>query len=503
MKGSVVVFLRTMLPVLFLGLVFAGCQKKTGVSAGSSPGELDTSRRVEISLYVVSDEPPRQSEIYENFNRLLVEKLNCTLKINWIPWAEFTNKYSLLFSSGEEFDLSYAATWLNFTPLAQKGAFMELDELFPKYAPGNYARQSKTALQQATVNGNIYAVPTLQATYSAYGPLYRADLALPYGWDGKMETIDDYEKYLRIVKDNNPGIEPIDIYSFGSEIDSLYIQNDDYFMFKGMDFLFFDPRLDHPKIIPLWEYEHVNDFLGMIERWNNAGFYPKNALSDTDSAKIRSGKAASRIHNPDTWIGEVHNNPQWDIRYSNMVGDISNLPFTQDALVVSNTAKNPERALALYDLVTNDEEVWRAFFYGIKGKSYDVEVIDGQEYVKPLNTDDYGFSALWTARTNEFFLPTIGDPPEIKVMKADWDSRIKDGVRSQKFQSLQIDTTSVETEFAACIAAHHQYWWPLELGYVDKSRLSEYKEKMEAAGVEKVRAVLQTQMDNYLADLSN
>ncbi|MDR1948787.1 MAG: ABC transporter substrate-binding protein [Spirochaetaceae bacterium] len=503
MKRFMSLFLRGAVLVPLFVLVLSGCSKKPAEAAGTAgTGGLDTSRRVEISLYVISDEPAKQSEIYDNLNKMLIEKLNCTLKINWIPWAEFTNKYSLLFSSGEVFDLAYAATWLNFAPLAQKGAFMELDELFPKYAPKNYARQSKTALQQATINGHIYAIPTLQATYSAYGPIYRAELALPYGWDGKMETMADYEKYLQIVKDNNPGIEPIDIYSFGSEIDSLYIQNDDYFMFKGTDFLFFDPRLDHPRIIPLWEYEHVNDFLTMIDRWNKAGFYPKNALSDTDSAKLRNGKSASRIHNPDSWTGEVHNNPQWDIRYANFVGDISNLPFTQDALAVSNTSKNPERALALYDLITNDEEVWRAFFYGIEGKSYEIEVIDGQEYVKPINVDDYGFSALWAARTNEFVLPTVGDPPELKQMKAEWDSRIKDGVRSQKFQSLQIDTTSVETEFAACIAAHHQYWWPLELGYVDASHLAEYKEKMEAAGIEKVRAVLQAQMDSYLAGLN-
>jgi putative aldouronate transport system substrate-binding protein len=484
--------------VFLLALVFSGCSKPASSSrSAGTDGGLDTSKRVEISLYVVSDEPAKQQEIYDNLNKLLIEKLNCTLKINWIPWAEFTNKYSLLFSSGESFDLSYGATWLNFAALAQKGAFMNLDELFPKYAPKNYARQSKTALMQATVNGHLYAVPTLQATYSAYGPIYRADLSLP-GWDGKMETMADYEKYLQIVKNNNPGIEPIDIYSFGSEIDSLYIQNDGYFMFKGTDFLFFDPRLDHPKIIPLWEYDHVNDFLTLIDRWNKAGFYPKNALSDTDSAKLRNGKSASRIHNPDSWTGEVHNNPEWDIRYANFVDDISNLPFTQDALVVSNTSKNPERALALYDLITNDQEVWRAFFYGIEGKSYEIQVVDGQEYVKPINVDDYGFSALWAARTNEFNLPTVGDPPELKAMKADWDSRIKDGIGSQKFQSLQIDTTSVETEFAACIAAHHQYWWPLELGYVDASRLAEYKEKMEAAGIEKVRAVLQAQMDTYL-----
>jgi putative aldouronate transport system substrate-binding protein len=86
-------------------------------------------------------------------------------------------------------------------------------------------------------------------------------------------------------------------------------------------------------------------------------------------------------------------------------------------------------------------------------------------------------------------------------MKQSWDAYIKDGVLSQKFQSLAVDTSSVETEFAACIAVHQQYWWPLELGYVEPSRITEYKEKMEQAGIGKVRAVLQAQLDTYLQSL--
>lgn len=74
-----------------------------------------------------------QDAIDENLNKLLKEKLNCSLKINWIGWAEYANKYPLLFSSGEEFDMAYSASWLNFASLAQKGAFKSLDELWPTY----------------------------------------------------------------------------------------------------------------------------------------------------------------------------------------------------------------------------------------------------------------------------------------------------------------------------------------------------------------------------------
>lgn len=90
-----------------------GGAAKSG-STSSASGELDTSEFVELSMYVISDRPAGQDAIDENLNKLLKEKLNCSLKINWIGWAEYANKYPLLFSSGEEFDMAYSASWLNF-----------------------------------------------------------------------------------------------------------------------------------------------------------------------------------------------------------------------------------------------------------------------------------------------------------------------------------------------------------------------------------------------------
>ncbi len=153
-----------MTAALTVGLL-AGCgngrtstpEKTGGQSAsaeGTTNGELDTSEEVELVMYVVGDRPAGQDVVDENLNKILKEKLNCTLKINWIGWAEYSNKYPLLFSSGEEFDIAYSATWLNFASLAQKGAFMNLDELWPTYAPDNFAAATETAKEQATVGGH-------------------------------------------------------------------------------------------------------------------------------------------------------------------------------------------------------------------------------------------------------------------------------------------------------------------------------------------------------------
>lgn len=107
----------------------AGCGSAgNGTSASSATdssatGELDTSKEVNLVMYVVSDRPAGQDAVDENLNKLLKEKLNCTLTVNWIAWSDYANKYPLLFSSGEQFDMAYTSSWLNFTSLAQKGAW--------------------------------------------------------------------------------------------------------------------------------------------------------------------------------------------------------------------------------------------------------------------------------------------------------------------------------------------------------------------------------------------
>lgn len=57
-----------------------GGAAKSG-STSSASGELDTSEFVELSMYVISDRPAGQDAIDENLNKLLKEKLNCSLKL--------------------------------------------------------------------------------------------------------------------------------------------------------------------------------------------------------------------------------------------------------------------------------------------------------------------------------------------------------------------------------------------------------------------------------------
>lgn len=511
---------RTLSLILVLVMVlsmFAGCGsakddgtvtatvKPTGektVEATEQAPALDTSKQVEIIMYALGTEPAGQQLIWDKLNEMLLDELNCTLKVNYISFADYPNKYPLLFSSGEVFDIAYTASWLNYASLAQRGAFMPLDELWPTYAPNNYAQASETAKKQAQLNGVTYCVPSLNRTYSAYGPIYRTDLVKDLGFDKEIKNFADVEEYCDLIKANYPDMMPISIYSMGSEIDDCFMYYNKMYPITGSQgsFLWIDPSEDHPTVTAYYDYAKTPEFLEMMSRWNEKGFYPKSALSDTDSAKFKNSAAALLFHNSDNYVANVINYPDWDVKYANFATDISNLSFTQDAMVISNTSKNPERAMAVWDYLTTNEEAFLLFYYGIEGVSYE---LNDKDEITMIDTDNYNTSTMWAVRNSNFMKNSVGTPADYDEMKANWDKSIDDNKGAQKYRSFVLDTSAIETEWTSCVNVHQQYWWPLELGYTDAvAGLEEYQKMMKAAGIDTVIAEVQRQIDEYVASLN-
>lgn len=479
-----------------------GVNLLTGWGSVSAKAEaLDTSKEVELVMYVISDRPAGQDVVDEHLNEILKEKLNCTLKINWIGWAEYAQKYPLLFSSGEAFDMAYCAGWLGFSNLARRGAFMELDDMLEQYAPDNFALQSETALAQATIDGHLYAVPTLLPTYTAYGSIYRGDLAAEAGITDTIDTFEEVEQFCDYIVENHPEMEAIDEYSSGPELSLVWTRmNGLYDIDSNLRFLFYDPSAETPTVTPLYDLEGATEFYQRMKEWSDKGYWSKSALSDTDSQKSQNGKAAMRFHNIDSWSGAFVQHPEWDFKWGTMTKDVAHLPFTQDCMVISNTSKNPERALALWNLITTDQEVYDAFYYGVEGTTYE---LNDQGQFTILDMDLYATSAMWAARTMELNRNGVGVPEEYDTIREGWEETIQPGTGTEKFTGFVLDTSNISTEVAACTNAKQQYGWPLELGYTDdvEASIEQYRQAMKSAGIDRVIEECQKQLDAYIAGL--
>jgi len=126
--------------VLTLGLL-AGCGKNTDKESptnSNTPGntetttkdnnnanqsdsksadgqKADTSEYVELTMYLIGDRTPDFDEVYAEINKILKEEVNATVNVKFLSWGEHDTKYSLLFSSGEDFDLIFtASSWCHY-----------------------------------------------------------------------------------------------------------------------------------------------------------------------------------------------------------------------------------------------------------------------------------------------------------------------------------------------------------------------------------------------------
>ena len=100
-------------------------------------GTVDTSEHVDLKMYLIGDRTPDFDEVYGEINKILEEKLNCSISVDFLSWGEHDTKYSLLFSSGEDFDLSFtASSWCHYEQTVALGGFYPLTEEFIQtYAP--------------------------------------------------------------------------------------------------------------------------------------------------------------------------------------------------------------------------------------------------------------------------------------------------------------------------------------------------------------------------------
>ncbi len=81
------------------------------------------------------------------------------------------------------------------------------------------------------------ACPPCWGTYSASGPTYRTDILEGTDWDGKMETIADYEEFLEYAKEAAPEMEPYNVYQSGSDMDEVYMKSKGLYGLTGRIFV--------------------------------------------------------------------------------------------------------------------------------------------------------------------------------------------------------------------------------------------------------------------------
>jgi hypothetical protein len=146
-------------------------------------------------------------------NEYLKDKINATLKITRLESQQYTKQLSTMIAAGEYFDLAWASQGvLDYTSNARNGAWYDMTDSIATYMPKTAEEIGEDILDNAKVDGKLYAIPTLKEMADSRGWTYRSDIAAKYGIDmsqyTSLESDEDVEKLEEALEVIAPEMTP-------------------------------------------------------------------------------------------------------------------------------------------------------------------------------------------------------------------------------------------------------------------------------------------------------
>ncbi|MGG4147134.1 ABC transporter substrate-binding protein [Paenibacillus algorifonticola] len=480
----------------------------TNSSATQSPTKdgLDISKEVKLKMVFVGPKPVDYDAVFAEINKKLKEKINATVDAEFLDWSDWAQKYPLKLAANEDFDLIYSANWAGYNDQALKGGFLELtDDMLSKYMPETWKAMDKVGWDQAKVNGKLYMVPQNRGESVEKLILYREDLRKKYNLPA-IDSPEAYANYLKAVAQNEKGVTP-----FTPETGDWKLHNLDRILLKQQNdwnMLDFDLPIgfkltdEAGKVFNVYETQEFKDLLYYYKDLADNNAWSKNVLNNKNDHQqdFKEGKTASITHNMGTLGSLMALMRMEKSPYELALADItpntkkSNAVSTQNGVSIHATSENPERALMFVDLMQNDRELHDLVQYGIPGVHF-TAVGDDKYDTTDKSVNFTGFSS-WgfnspLNRDNASF------PEEATALTNDWEAK----VYHYPLETFVFDNSKVKTEVANVGNVMLRFAIPLEYGAikdVDKG-LEDLNKQVKAAGIDKIIAEVQSQIDAFLA----
>ncbi len=490
----------------------------------TSGGEIDLSEHVNLTFLVPGDpsEGDFGKQVAEKWNEVFNEKINASVELNFLGWNDWETRYALMLMSGENLDLVTCGAWMQIWDNASKGAFMNIGDLLPTYAPYLWESRDAAAWDSAKYKGEIFFVP--QTDYSQWtdqGFEYRVDWANQFGMTDGLNSFEDIDEYLGHVKEAFPDIIPFDAHKDRKELWWDWVQaKTDHVMMEmvttGFTNLFYiNSAEDYTVICPVFEDEVIMGFGDMMKSWSDKGYYREDVMnSSVDEHKVfQEGMTAlCGRHSQNFLRGDRYSfrkgmaekgNTEADIAFvpiANMNNNLCTLDPANDGVAIARGCKNPERALMALDLIYSDPELYRLMQYGIEGINYSIDE-EGKRLrqdVEQYPVPEYEFfSNLWGCRNDACEIPSISEEDNAVEEFAARAAIAK----PFPFSGFAFDGTPVQTQLAAVSNACSQYMPLLTYGKVEsvENTVKEFRTALEVAGYEDILKEIQSQIDAYLA----
>ncbi|MHA6529877.1 ABC transporter substrate-binding protein [Paenibacillus sp. BAC0078] len=516
-RRNVLVLLMLLLSLtLFLG----GCGLSRGYGSeqgvvkpeassntGSDSKPVTDQKPYKLKLVYPGSLQPDQAKVEEAMNKILQPKINATIELMPIDWGQWDNKANLMIASREKFDILFTAQWNGHAVNVSKGAFLPLNDdkldkygnLLKKYGQGILDSLNPTFLEGAKINGKNYAVPTNKELAAQGGVIYRSDIAKELGLDmAKVKTIQDLEPIFSAIKAKKPDMTPLFLRQ-GDSFNAHYILQTDALGDATIPGVILKDQ-DSAKVVKISDLDRYNETLKITRDYMKKGYVNKDAattsLGTGDALKagnvfmivssLKPGKDAEMANGI---------NMQGKLKQIEMTAKTVSTGETAGSMLgISTTSDDPARAMMFINLLHTDKALNNLLNFGIEGVHYQKV---SENIIKATDASkNYNPGASWMFGNQ--FLNYIWDTEDPQK----WDKFKEFNKDAKKSPALgfTFNAEPVKTEVAALVNVGKEYDPALDTGSVDLEKvLPKYLEKLKAAGLDKILAEKQKQLDAFLA----
>ncbi|OAS23075.1 ABC transporter substrate-binding protein [Paenibacillus oryzisoli] len=483
-------------------VLLAGCQNKEvkQVNSSSSPNQQKALEPVNLKYYFFGASKPGDQDVYDGLNKVLKEKINTTVEFIKVPVGDYTQKMSVMVNAREEFDLAFTSpSYLNYFEQSAKGSFVDLTELLPKYAPETYKQLKPSIWDAAKVNGKIYASINQQIFARQSGFNVNKAIADKYGFNPtSVKKMSDLIPLLDKVKAGEPAEKTDQLFNaqMKNQVFSYFFPSYEWENIGGVDVPGVAKSTDkNPKVFNEYDTPEFKDFIMTLSDFQKKGLIAKDALTRPtfDSAKYMASSIATLMPGIEETVKATYKAEQYVIPLGEPLLTSANAIATMTA--VSTTSKHPERALMVIELLNTDKDLYNLLVWGIEGVDYKKI---GNNRIESLPGAKYGPAYGWMFG-NQFNSFISGTQPDDV-----WEQtkKLNESAKLSTLYGFSFNADNVKAESANSAAIVNEYKAAFNTGLYGADTEKKYNEflaKLKTAGLDKVLAEKQKQVDAFIA----
>ena len=468
----------------------------------SATEEYPVIRMTYTRIFGTDSEP----KVEEALNVIMRKEAHAEIDLVPVDFGSMNTQFNLLLTGGSDSIDIFSSFWyMPLSTLYANGQLAPLDDLLASDGQGilDLFANVPGVLDSSKIDGKLYGLPS-------YGPYSSPMIYIVKKTDSdsagidwtQISTLDQVTDAILKMKKANP-----DHYYVPGATQTYWIPKDiDYLGDTNFLGVLTDP-LHSTKVENYYESEYFMNFLKNVKIWKENEVFNPDSMSNTNPTLlslqngITSGTPGYGWDLPE-WLYEANIQKSYgDDMVGAQIGDrlITTGTATTYLWHITSFSKNKEAAMRVLRVFYTNPDADTILGYGVEGENYLLNDKGQAEFPEGKNMTNSG----WTGLGASYNLPNSSGSP-VWYYQPDnmWEMMAKSNIEAKPSLALgfTFDATPVADQVTACNNVIAQYYLPLINGEVNIDEvLPVFQQALHDAGIDKVIAEKQSQLDKWLA----